>query len=459
MENSTDTKSYKYLYLGIILLFLVFKFIELNLTFIVNADGPWSLSETLSMLKGDWGWSTFSHEPDGPIYDNYSYPILFYIPFKIFGVSHISYLCAYFFYIILAIVGIYKILEKYSFLQFLVSVIFVSSVYTYNFRYEVLAITLIIWGLFFLLKENNWKYLGLFLFAWAGLIHPATMVALVFVVWHYLYLTNRVFDFKTIGLYLIVTVFFTFLLLGFNIYNLLDPIFAATELEQRFGVIKPINIIKWLVLAGVFIWGLIITIKKTTWVSYLFIGLNVFVYLIFKKSYYYPYLLLHVFLLIYYNKDNLEFNIWFKRLFYAHLAGFWIVFFVFPVYKSIDNPDYGNMMRANVEYLKKYTKSMKPEERIYVERELIMGIANSKNARMYLSEYSLYYQGAPKIDLKSNDKIYLFKSKELKIFKKKMKSIIHQNKVYIKQIHAPVKGLLTFEGRGDSIGLWEISVK
>lgn len=459
MLNSINTKSNRNLYLGIIFLFLLLKYIEISLVYIFNGDGPWSLSQTLSMLNGDWGWSVFAHEPDGPVYKNYSYAILPYLPFKLFGVSHFSYLSAYFFYILLTIAGVYKIFEKNSFLQFFVSMLFVSSVYTYNFRFEAYAIMLIVWGLFFMFKKSWWTYLGLFFFAWAALIHPATFVALFFILVHYLYLEKKLFDIRTGVIYLLAFSFFALLLLGFDINNLLDPIFVRPELKQRFLVIKPMNVIKWFVLAGVFIWGFIITWRKTTWVSYLIIVINIIVYLLFKKSYYYPYLFLHVILLIYYNKEAIQFNHWLKKAFYLHLIAFGMLFFVFPVYKSVDNPEYGNMMRSNEKYMKKVSAAVKGNDRIYVEKELLMGVADCKNARLYLSEYRNYYNGSPKIDLKGNDKIYIFRLKELNDFKEKTSDIVYQKNVVIREIHKPVSGLLTFDGRGGEIGLWEISLK
>lgn len=459
MVNTNTTKSNRNLYLGIIFLFLLLKYIEISLVHIFNGDGPWSLSQTLAMLNGDWESSIFAHEPDGPVYKNYSYAILFYVPFKLFGVSHFSYLSAYFFYILVTIAGVYKIFEKNSFLQFFVSMLFVSSVYTYNFRFEVLAIMLIVWGMFFLFKKSWGTYVGLFFFAWAALIHPATFVALFFILVHYLYLEKKLFDVKTIAIYVLVFSFFALLLLGFDINNLLDPIFVRPELKQRFLVIKPMNVVKWFVLAGVFIWGFIITVRKTTWVSYLIIVINIIVYLLFKKSYYYPYLFIHVILLIYYNKDAIQLNPWLKKGFYLHLIVFGLLFFAFPVYKSIDNPEYGNMMRANEEYLKKIVPQVKGNDRIYVEKELLMGVANCKNARLYLSEYRNYYNGSPKINLKDNDKIYIFRLKELNDFKEKTSDIVYQKNVIIREIHKPVSGLLTFDGRGGEIGLWEISLK
>lgn len=457
--NSSSVKSNQNLYLGVIFVFLLLKYLEISLVHIFNGDGPWSLSQSLSMLNGDWGWSVFAHEPDGPVYKNYAYAILFYIPFKLFGVSHFSYLSAYFFYIILTVVGVYKIFKKNAFLQFFVSMLFVSSAYTYNFRFEVLAILLIVWGLYFMFKKSWWVYIGLFFCAWAALIHPATFVALFFVIVHYLYLEKQLFNFKTVVLYLVVFSFFALLLLGFDIHNLLDPIFVRPELEQRFLVIKPINVIKWFVLAGVFIWGFVITVKKTTWVSYLIVVLNILVYLLFKKSYYYPYLFLHVILLVYYNRDSILLTGWLKKAFYVHLIAFGAVFFVFPVYKSFDNPEYGNMMRANEAYMRKVASKVSESDRIYVEKELVIGVANCKSARLYLSEYRHYYNGSPKINLKDNDKIYIFREKELNDFREKKNLIIYQDNVVIREIHKPVKGLLTFEGRGGSIGLWEISLK
>lgn len=459
MLKNFNIKETKNLYLGIIFLFLFLKYLEISLVYIFNGDGPWSLSQTLSILNGDWGWSVFAHEPDGQVYKNYSYAILFYIPFKIFGVSHFSYLSAYFFYIVLAIVGVYKIFRSNQFLQFFVSMLFVASVYTYNFRFEVLAIMLMVWGLYFMFKKQNWIYLAFFFFAWAALIHPATFVALFFIIAHYLYLEKKLFDYKTIAIYLVVFSFFVLLLIGFNINNLLDPIFIRPELKQRFLVVKPMNVIKWFVLAGVFIWGFVVTIKKTNWISYLIILINIFVYLLFKKSYYYPYLFLHVILLIYYYRDSIQINPIAKKIFYAHLLIFGILFFVFPVYKSIDNPEYGNMMRSNEKYLKKINAKVKGSDRIYVEKELLMGVSDCENARLYLSEYRNYYNGSPRIDLKGNDKIYIFRLKELNDFKEKKDSIIYQKDVVIREIHKPVNGLLTFDGRGGEIGLWEISLK
>ncbi|WP_310556208.1 hypothetical protein [Flavobacterium sp.] len=458
MVINSNNQQVKYLFLGIVFLFLFFKYIEIGNLYIFNGDGPWSLSQTLSMLNNEWGWSRFAHEPDGQIYQNYSYAILFYIPFKLFGVSHYSYLSAYFFYLILTLIGIYKIFKGNSFLQFFVSMFFVSSVYTYNFRFEALAIVFMVWGLYFIFKKGKWIYLAFFLFSWAALIHPATFVALFFVIGHYLYLEKKLLDYKTIGLYLMVFVFFVFLLLGFDINNLLDPIFVRPELKQRFLVIRPENIIKWLTLSGVFVWGIIVLIRKTSIVSVVFVGLNIMVYLIFKKSYYYPYLLLHIILLLYYKRNEITIHPIFKIGFYIHLLVFGVLFFIFPVYKSYENPEYGKTMRNNVEYLTKISQKMFPNQRIYVEKELIMGISNNKNARLYLNEYSDYYNGSPKINLNQKDKIYFFRQKQLESFKEKMASVIYQKKVIIRQIHKPVKGILAFKGRSDGIGLWEISV-
>ncbi len=456
MNRILNSKNYNFIFIIILVFLLSLKFIEIMTQYCFNGDGPWSLSPTLSMLKGDWGWSRLAHEPDGQVYKNYSYSILFYIPFKIFGVSHFTYTSSYFLYIILSVLGIYKIFKGYNFLQFFLSLTLVSSVYTYNFRFEILAIFLIIWGLFFYFKGNKNSYIALFLFAWAALIHPATFVVMFFVMVHLLYFEKKIFDFKTILIYLSVFIFFCFLLLGFNINNLIDPILVRPELQQRFMVLRPENIIKWLVLAGVFVWSFIILLKKTSWISVLIIASNILVYFLFKKSYYYPYLILHIIIIFYYNRDIIV-GKYIRMAIFAHLAVFAALFFVFPVYKSIENPLFGDMMRKNVAFLENLPNNN--NSKIYIERELVMGIANNDNARLYFKEYQNYYNGSPKIDLKQNDKIYLFRESELESFKSEMSSIVYQKNIQIKQIYAPVPGILTFRGRAGRIGFWEISLK
>ncbi len=298
-------KNQNYLFISILVLLLSFKFIESMAHYYFNEDDLWSLSQTLSMPKGNWGWSRLAHEPDGQVYKNYSYVILFYIPFKIFGVSHFTYTSAYFLYIILSVLGIYKIFKEYSFLKFFLSLTLVSSVYTYNFRFEILAIFLIILGLFFYFKGNKNSYIALFLFAWAALIHPGTFVALFFVMVHLIYYENKIFEIKTILIYLSVFIFFCLLLIGFNINNLIDTIVVRPELQVRFLVLRPEKIIKSLAITGVFVWSFVLLLKKTSWISILIIVFNIFIYFLFKKSYYYPYLILHIIILFYYNRDKI----------------------------------------------------------------------------------------------------------------------------------------------------------
>jgi hypothetical protein len=160
---------------------------------------------------------------------------------------------------------------------------------------------------------------------------------------------------------------------------------------------------------------------------------------------------------MYYNRDKINIGSYTKKGIFAHLIVFTALFFVFPVYKSYENPLFGNMMRKNVAFLKQLP--VDDNSKIYIERELIMGIAENKNARLYFKEYRHYYNGSPKINLKKNDKIYLFREDELDGFKLEMDSIVYQKNINIKQIHAPVKGLLSFGGRSNRIGFWEISLK
>lgn len=445
----------------ILLAFLLLKYLEIYRLNMFNGDGPWSLSQTISMLNGDWGWSKFAHELDGPIYQNYAYAFLFYIPFKVFGVTHFSYLSIYFFFLALTVWGIYKIFNKQTTLAFILSLIFVSGVYTYNFRYESLTILLIVWGLFFIFKNNRWMYLGLFLLAWAALIHPATVVALFFLIVHYFYLSNQLLNFKKGFIFVALIGLFMMLLLGFNINNYFDPIFVRPELKERFLVLRPLNILKWFALSSIFAWGVIITLKKIKWFSVLIIALNIGVYFLFKKSYYYPYLILHLLLLIYFYRNDLTlmFAQWVKFGFITHLVIVWGFFFVFPLYKTYENKEYGSMMRRNIEYLKALPDNKVSNSKIYVERELLMGAVNHKNTRMYLELYRDYYVGSPRIDLSNQSKIYLFREEELNKFKKSQPLIIKQEQVTIKEIFPPVKGILTFGGRNGNIGLWEISAK
>ncbi len=85
------------------------------------------------------------------------------------------------------------------------------------------------------------------------------------------------------------------------------------------------------------------------------------------------------------------------------------------------------MMRKNVAFLK--CLPVDDNSKIYIERELVMGVVDNKNARLYFKEYRNYYKGSSKIDLKKNDKIYLFREDELNGFKSQMDCIVYQKSI------------------------------
>jgi hypothetical protein len=452
-----NKKYFGYVFLGII---LILEYLKVIFTQQVNADGIWSLSQTISMVNGDFGWSKFSHELDGQIYYNFLYSIFFYVPFKIFGVSFIVYVTSYFFYILLAIIAFYQIFNNRDYLGFLFGLSLATSVYTFNFRFELFGILLISWGFYFLLRTSKWKNVSWLFFAWAGLLHPATLVAIFFLFLLYFYYEKKLSNFKVLGISALFFLFFFFLLIGFNINHYLEPIFIRPELKQRFMVIKPENFFKWLALSGTIIFVFVGAFKRILWFPMLFILGNILVYLIFKKSYYYPYLILHLLVIFYYNRD-IKYNKFLRTSILTVAMLFVILFTCLPFYKIRENPEYYYVVHYNIDYLKNKTDLIRSTNaKIYVERDLAFGIFDYYYGRMYMYEYQDYFAKNPKIDLMPEDKIYIFHKEELDKLKADPSFALVNSNIEIREIQRPVKGILTLgESRSDSIGFWEIGLK
>jgi hypothetical protein len=453
-------KKNTYLGLFLILFCLILKFVEIILSEQVNADGPWSLSQCVSMLNGDWGWSRFSHELDGRIYYNFCYSIFYFIPFKIFGISFQVYVISYFFYILSTILSFYLIFNKRNFIAFLFSISLVLSTYTYNFRYELFGILLISWGLWFLIQSGKWFWIGLFLFAWASLIHPATLVVVFSILLLYIYYIDKLFNFKFVFFVFTFLLFNMFLLLGFNYHNYIDSLFIRPEFKQRFMVIKFENFPKWILLAGTTFFLIIKSFKKTLGFPLFVISMNIIIFLMFKKSYYYPYLILHLILVFYFNLD-LYFNSHLKRIIIIHTFLFLAIFSIFPIFKIFENRKYFSLIHRSTQYLKNKTiHDKKNGAIIYVERDLAFGLFDYYYCRMYLYEYQNYFFDKPRIKLGKNDKIFIFHNKEINRVRENPDFVLGSAKFEIIEIEKPVRGLLTLGGpRTDSIGFWEIRLK
>ncbi|MEO7765957.1 MAG: hypothetical protein ABIS01_00980, partial [Ferruginibacter sp.] len=390
-----------------------------------------------------------------------SYSIFFYLPFKLFGLSFYTYLITYFAYIALSFAGIRVIFRKDIVLQSIFLVTYSLATYTYGFRYETVVIMLNIWGIYLISFEHtNLKvYLGYLLFAISFLIHPAASATVgSILVLHALNNANKIGIKKIVICYLIFLAI-AISLLGFSIDNYTKPFFSVSEFGNRLFTVNLFNPLKWILLSSVLAWILLdyLLSKRPLLNKLVLLGLFAIFFLL-RTSYYYPYI---VTLLIIEYRDQpvltpLVMKLFSKGVLVLHTIVFFGIFYAYPIIKLFENHSYADQFKSNIHYVEHYVSDSCSRNKVYIDRQLAVGCLDNTCIRNYLFNHKDLFYGK-KVNIKGGDRIFLIYKKDLTELLGNPSYVLNDTAIEVKEIHKPVKGLLTITGsRTDSLGLWMI---
>lgn len=436
-----------------------------------NADGPWSLSQTFSILHGDFFKNQFAASYISFYNMPYMYNLLM-VPFyaaDIFG--EYQQFIVNIILVLLLILQVWIYFKRKNETSWLLSLFFslaiVASPYSYNQRTEITSLCIIFLLISILYKNGFAKKRNVaaaaLLIAVVGLAHPVAGIFAVALVSLMAYDTRV--EFK--NFILLGALAFLLLMILYAPFVAMDVQSFYTSFFER-GFANDDRGVALLTLSKYFLYSPL-TFLLTFYLFYyryktsgllkeiIYFVISVLVLLIFARSYYFPYLL--GFLFWRYGDVKLIFPEGNRHCVILISTCVVVVsIFITHIWPTIQNLE-------NQKYIRNWKRILNQTELIFAEtpNNLVwtspfLGALSiwHENARMHFRYYKTYVGQSP--EMKKGD-IFLAENDETL---KYVANLCQDHRYKISELVLPVNGLVTISypfKRSTSIGLWKITIE
>ncbi len=441
-----------------VFLLLVSKTIVYVIMPTTQQDPIMTISQVFSYLNGYHHSSLFAH---AYLDDFIKAPVLSWIGYPYFSVVPVNAFSLYCFHLVFIFINtllIYLITKNRQLVNpwfYIIAVAYIFSSYTFGMRVESVTITFVFMNIlvWYLNIKDAMKLILLALFtALAGLLHPvAGIVAGIFT---FINVVNeRRFIFFL--LYLVAGVVAAFIISGGYLLEYLQFFLGHDEMEGHLFV--PSTIIQYSVLSVPLIVLCVILILNSPSKKKVFFLINVFFLLImcFGRSYYYVYAIGMMLLIVLIFRFN-EIQAYQKMMMGAAMIFAFLMTVGLPAYQLIENPAYGEKMRAMQAATRKFSEELPDSIKIWVPGSVGMAVIEKPNSRFHMKIYIYQPNIQKQLDFDQNDVVIIDNYKDRKYIQQLIG--IKGYAIHFENYIEPTKGLVTssslFRNRSDSIGLW-----
>lgn len=456
----------KYLFVLLPFIFVFWKLALFLIYPMVSTDGPWTLSHLFSFMNGSFNSSTFAHDFDGSIYKTYALEMLLSPFYWVLGeVNTYKFIIIAFIFILSSVILIRKIsfyFTESNFVFFLFSGAFLTSIYAYGMRSEtyITPLLLVMVLLVFQLKlvgESLFKLILIgFLGAFAFLIHPASAIFTILLVFYTL-LTKTInlkAFFWIVGSGLLASI----LISGFRLFNYIELFTSSNEMDNHsFSISHFLKYVSFTPI--VLILFFLSTNKKSLTINSVFFVVFILMTCFFGRSYYFSYTIPFL-LLLYLDQRKIKPRLY-VRIGVLVLIGYGLyITHVFPTFQNIENPEFSSTYRSILSQTNKIGNKVKSKDKVWVSSQLGMEVIDQPNSRLHHHFYKT--MSGEKITLKRGDVMLFWNANKVK---ERISSQVRHDfdELQIEEVIAPVKGhykiTKPFSERGDDIGLWLVCLK
>jgi len=452
---------------GIIIVLFCWKLLLFTNYPFVSSDGPWTLSHLFSLMIGDSNSSTFGHSFYGEVFRTHVLEMLLFPLYALFPINTYTFIVINFFFIAFTITLIYFIFnrQKQGVQIFgLMSVVFLSSTYTYGMRSENYIIPLILIVILLFNYDNLKSSLStIFLIslfsAIAAFIHPmGGVVAIIIII-------SRIIDYnkycKMVFLFLLFGVIASILVTWGEMQSYI-ALFIETRGSSDDHYFWSQGFLKYICFSIGIIPLLFLTIKRNTLKSIIMLIIAILVIANFGRSYYFHYLFVILVSVISNPISNKKYNINLDKSFKYFSMICILISLVFthisPTFLSLENMDLGKEYRQILSRVDIIAKKHNPIHLLWVPSQFGMEVIDQKNARLHFKFYKTL--AGEKIQLEPGDAMLFYSNGKMEETLKYQVANPRGN-LSIEKLIDPSPSYLRigtfYKQRADSLGLWRVS--